>query len=121
MKWVQVPAVEPGPDGRTWRIVRAGRYDCGLGLVDLPVGSTTDFASVPRWAWGFAAPASGRHRLAALIHDRLYQTRQTPRAVADAIFRAEMRRARVPAWRAWLMGAAVGLVGAAAFRGGGRD
>ena len=98
MKWVQVPAVEPGPDGRTWRIVRAGRYDCGLGLVDLPVGSITDFASVPRWAWGFAAPASGRHRLAALIHDRLYQTRQTPRAVADAIFRAEMRCARVPAW-----------------------
>ena len=50
MKWVQVPAVEPGPDGRTWRIVRAGRYDCGLGLVDLPVGSTTDITSVPRWA-----------------------------------------------------------------------
>ena len=49
MKWVQVTAVEPGPDGRTWRIVRAGRYDCGLGLVDLPVGgSTTDFTSVPR-------------------------------------------------------------------------
>ena len=50
MKWVQVPAVEPGPDGRTWRIVRAGRYGYGLGLVDLPVGSTTDFASVPRSA-----------------------------------------------------------------------
>ena len=85
------------------------------------MGSTTEVASGPRWAWGFAAPASGRHRLAALIHDRLYQTRQTPRAVAYAIFRAEMRRARVPAWRAWLMWAAVRLVGAAAFRGGGRD
>ena len=66
MKWVQVPTVEPGPDGRTWRIVRASRDDCGLGLVDLAVGSTSDFASVPLWAWGFAAPASGRHRLAAL-------------------------------------------------------
>ena len=84
MKWVQVPAVEPGPDGRTWRIVRAGRYDCGLGVVDLPVGSTTDFASVPRWAWGFAAPASGRHRLAALIHDLLYQ-RNTSKKIATDI------------------------------------
>ena len=46
----------------------------GWALVDLPVGTTTDFASVPRWAWWFAPPASGRHRLAALIHDRLYQT-----------------------------------------------
>lgn len=41
--------------------------------------------------------------------------------MADAIFRAEMRRARLPAWRAWLMWVVVRLVGAAAFRGGGRD
>lgn len=49
-------------------------------VVTVPRGYKTDFASVPPILWGFI-PSIGRHNLAALLHDYLYDNR---------LFEAEM-------------------------------
>ena len=76
------------------------------GLIVVPAGFETDFASVPRvpvafWLAGATADAS------AVIHDYLIrhdhaQCRISWRQAAD-VFREAMRAEGVPAWRRWLM------------------
>jgi len=81
-----------------------------VGLVIVPAGYETDFASVPRaplvyWLFGDTAQAS------AVVHDFLcgewYPTRRiTWRAAADVFYEAMVHEG-VPGWRRWLMRMAV--------------
>lgn len=48
----------------------------------IPIGYKTDFASVPRTLWGIIQ-TSGRHNLATVIHDWLYDNRLYNRKFAD--------------------------------------
>lgn len=63
--------------GRDLRLVEPLSFVDGKGVRwDVPVGSMTDGASVPRAAWSLFPPFSGRYRIAAVIHDRFCQTRE---------------------------------------------
>jgi len=94
-----------------WRLREALIYQSELiGLVIVPAGYETDFASVPRaplayWLFGDTAQAS------AVVHDFLcgewYPTRRISwRSAADVFYEA-MGYEGVPGWRRYLMRMAV--------------
>lgn len=99
---------EAGSHGRsTWRLQTDLAYLSELyGMIVVPAGFETDFASVPRvpiawWLAGGTADAS------AVIHDYLVrrhypQCKISWRRAAD-VFREAMKHEGVPAWRRWLM------------------
>jgi hypothetical protein len=79
-------------------------------VVVVPIGFTTDFASVPRaplifWLCGDTSTE------ASVVHDYLYTTKQYSRAQADAVLREASLVSKVPRWRAWLMWAGVRVFG----------
>ena len=65
-----------------WEDVKADRFEISIPItlvltggreITVPRGYRSDFASVPPILWGFI-PSIGRHNLAAVIHDYLYDT-----------------------------------------------
>lgn len=76
--------VRPKP---VWKLVRDLVYESDLygGIITVPHGFQTDFASVPRLPLAFML-AGGKADEAAVVHDLLYTTKAVPRKVADAIF-----------------------------------
>ncbi len=85
--------------------------------VDIPKGFVTDFASIPRWVPKWILSKWGAHMPAAAAHDRLYNTGELPRNVADGVFRVIMRRQHVAPWKIRVMYRAVRAAGWAAWRG----
>jgi hypothetical protein len=82
--------VTPLSDGKSWVIVTGDfTYDVGHegseDSVRVPRGMVTDFASVPRPVWWFAAPW-GTHGHAAVIHDAGYYLQDRSRRDNDRIF-----------------------------------
>ena len=67
--------VTPLPDGKTWIILHDFGYevgDKGSGdVINVPIGTYTDFASIPRPLWAIF-PRWGKYGNAAVIHDWLY-------------------------------------------------
>ena len=117
----------------TWRLAAPISYDVGAKdsgeTITVPAGATTDFASVPRFAWSIIPP-DGPWLKAAVIHDWLYRTRGTcalggevyrtrpapyTRAEADRIFKEAMEVLGVPAWKRAVIYAAVRVGGRNAF------
>ncbi len=76
------------------------------GVINVPVGTVTDLASVPRFPLIYLL-AGGTSNEAAVIHDYLYQTHLFDRATSDAILREASEATGVPAWRRWMMWAGV--------------
>jgi hypothetical protein len=103
-------------DGRgTWQLIEALVFFSAVlgGLVTVPAGFVTDFASVPRWVpLAFAFVGDSAH-MAAVLHDWLYSCRLTSRADADAVLREAAVASGVPAWRAWILWAGVRVGGMA--------
>lgn len=56
----------------------------GIGLIRVPVGFVTDYASVPRGLWNLFPP-NGRYAPAAVVHDFLYRRTLLDRGVCDRI------------------------------------
>lgn len=107
---------EAGPAGRArWKLLAELVYHSRLhGLVIVPAGFVTDFASVPRlplayWLTGDTAHAS------AVVHDYLcrveYSRCRISWSGAAEVFMEAMRHEKVPAWRRALMYWAVRLAG----------
>lgn len=96
------------------RLSAAFHYDVGYkgsGLtVKVPAGFVTDFASVP-WCLRTWFPPAGPWAKAAVVHDFLYETGLISRAIADRIFYEAMGVLDVPAWRRFVMYAAVKAIG----------
>jgi hypothetical protein len=107
-------------DDREWRLLSELRYEGNTQAFIVPVGTTTDFASVPR-AFVWFLPRYGRYTKAAILHDHLWRVAVPAGELslpdADGIFRRAMRELEVPFLRRWLMWAAVRL-GALAKPGG---
>ena len=100
------------PDRKTWRLLAPFSYlDPDHGLVKVPAGFLTDFASVPRWPLTFALLGQYGHA-AAVLHDWLYSRRLLGRADADRVFLNALRSSGIARWRAWLMYAGVRIGGA---------
>ena len=82
--------VTPLTDGRSWVIVTDDfSYDVGRegsgDTVVVPCGMVTDFASIPRPIWWFAAPW-GTHGHAAVVHDAGYYIQDRTRRQYDRVF-----------------------------------
>jgi hypothetical protein len=95
-----------------WSVLRQIDYDGERDHFTVPVGQSTDFASVPRvFAW--VIPPYGRYTMPAILHDYLWRVAvpegQATWPEADALLRRSMRESGVPFLRRWIMWAAVRL------------
>ncbi len=90
----------------SWMILKPFTYHIGSKysrhFIKIPKGFVTDFASTPWIFWQFI-PKWGRYGKAAIVHDRLYQTKETSRHMADLIFKEAMLVGGTSKWKAWLM------------------
>ncbi len=90
----------------------------GTERIEVPVGFTTDGASVPDWAqtitgWG---PWEPPQRWAGIVHDWLYSTKGVTKAHADAVLRAVLLAEHGGWFKAEIMFLAVVIGGGAAYR-----
>ena len=94
--------VTPLPDGKTWIILNDFGYEIGEegsgNTIDVPVGTYTDFASIPRTLWA-VFPRWGKYGNAAVIHDWMYWDQSRSRKEADEIFLEGMEVLKVPKWK----------------------
>lgn len=98
-----------------WKLLCELAYNSKIhGLIIVPTGYVTDFASVPRlpgayWLTGDTAHAS------AVVHDYLcsveYVAKRITWSKAADVFEEAMRHEKVPAWRRKLMAWGVRLFG----------
>jgi len=80
-------------DGSHFKVLSPLVYCAKPGtFYEVPAGTVTDFASVPRVLWNILPPF-GKHSRAAVLHDWLYQAapRRMTRGQADALFCDAMR------------------------------
>ncbi|OHD22919.1 MAG: hypothetical protein A2Y38_19855 [Spirochaetes bacterium GWB1_59_5] len=99
-------------EGRgSWRLTAPFVYESDIaGVITVPAGFVTDFASVPRVPIAFWLTGDTAHD-AAVIHDYLYSTGQVQRATADAVLLEAAELTGVPAWRRYAMYYAVRAFG----------
>ena len=90
----------------------------GAERIEVPVGFTTDGASVPDWAqkltgWG---PWEPPQRWAGIVHDWLYSTKGVTKAHADAVLRALLLAEGAKSFKAEVMFLAVVVGGWGAYK-----
>lgn len=78
--------------------------------IDIPKGTVSDLASVPRWPGAYEI-AGGQANSASYVHDFMYRTKCVTKEMADKIFYDCMVETRVQLWRAKLMYDAVCMFG----------
>ena len=102
-----------------WMVDRPFRYYVGSensnDFINVPIGTITDFASVPRIFWSIFPPY-GEYTQAAVLHDYLYQTHFRTKKESDLIFLEAMGVLKVPAWKKYIMYEAVNLFGGHAWK-----
>ena len=103
-----------------WQLLAQVGYEGKFDSFEVPAGTETDFASVPRvFVW--LLPRYGKYTQAAILHDYLWRVAvpegQLTLPEADGIFRRAMRELGVPFLRRWMMWSAV-RVGALVKPGG---
>ena len=109
--FINQPELTQCPDGRNFRLDHAfGFWSPRTGVVSVPSGFITDLASIPRLFWNILPPF-GKYTEAAVIHDYLYRTHLTTRAVADRTLLEGMRLCRVSRWQRVVIYCAVRLFG----------
>jgi hypothetical protein len=86
--------------------------------IEVPVGFTTDGASVPGWAQPLTGwdPWADPQRWAGVAHDWLYTQRGVSKEHADDVFRAVLRAEGANAFKREAMYLAVKLFGGPAYR-----
>lgn len=89
-----------------WITEKSFRYYVGEkgsdDMIQVPKGTKTDFASVPRIFWSILPP-DGIYTQSAVLHDYLYQKQVRPKYEADYIFLESMLVLGVPEWKAKIM------------------
>lgn len=72
------------------------------GIITVPAGFETDFASVPR-IFQLFVPVDGRYLEATIIHDYMYENALRTKQEADAILAEGMMVLGVKKWRQWMV------------------
>jgi hypothetical protein len=93
------------------------KSDYAKRMFTVPVGFTTDFASVPRIVPAIYALLGDTAHEPATVHDWLYYAAVTTREAADNVLREAIMVFGIPAWRATLFFWGVRLGGWAAWNG----
>lgn len=104
---------------RIFRTLVVFRYLSAIyGLIEVPKGTLTDGASIPRIFWNILSPF-GEYFAAALIHDYLYSpaNNRFTRAEADLILLEAMKALNVPAVKRVIIYRAVRLFGWRSYKG----
>ena len=95
---------------RLWKTYRELIYYVGeensVDIITVPVGFTTDFASIPSLFW-MILPPDGGYTAAAVIHDFLYFTQTRTRLESDRIFLEAMKVLKVNVFKRLIMYRAV--------------
>jgi hypothetical protein len=106
--------VEPATenDGEQWRLLAPLMFQSDVAdrTIVVPKGFVTNFASVPRIPVVYELCGNTSSK-AATIHDYLYTSHETSRAVADAVLREASAATGVPLWRRAVMWAGVRVAG----------
>lgn len=111
MGFSPLPPLDIGDRDDEWILAGELIYVSRAGEVFVvPRGFVTDLASIPRLLYA-VIPVNGRHRAAAILHDWLYETQRTTRAVADALFLEAMADSGVRWSQRWVMWAGVRVGG----------
>lgn len=96
-----------------------------MGTITVPVGFTTDFASIKilhnAFLFVLFALVSGYGNYAAVVHDYLYTThaigtKAIIRKDADGVLYRALRAEGVARWRAWLFWAGVRIGGGSSYK-----
>lgn len=103
----------------TWALSFPLDYNSELlnDTIGVPGGFVTDFASVPRVPIAYTLFGNRAHR-ESVVHDFLYQTHLTSKAIADKIFLEAMKARGKPFWVRWTMYLGVRIGGGSAYRTG---
>ena len=104
------PLIVEKVGNRLWRTYRELIYYVGeensADIIIVPVGFTTDFASIPSLFW-MMLPPDGQYTQAAVIHDWLYYTQTRTRLESDRIFLEAMKVLKVNVFKRLIMYKAV--------------
>jgi len=109
-EFINIPPLDIAEESEQWILTEDCIYQSDLNgdyalpeLVVVPVGFTTDLASIPR-IFRLLFVKNGKHRPAAIVHDWLCRLDLAfPRTVADKIFHEAMRVRGVGRMQARLM------------------
>ena len=116
---MQITELKTTPiDDKYWLVNEEYRYQTSKGLVVVPKGFRTDYASVPR-VFRNIINSYGKHGRAAVVHDWLYSSRcevNISRAEADKIFLEIMVEWNVKKYKRILMYILVRIFGGSHFR-----
>ena len=96
--FIEEPLVKIGKKSEFITVGRLVYFSELYGIVTVPDGFPTDFASIPR-IFRALHPVNGKHRLAAVVHDYLCRDDITPRKTADKVFNEAMKVLKVKRWR----------------------
>ena len=103
---------------RVFRLEKRFRYLSSFGCIEVPQGTETDGASVPKAFWNYLDPF-GEYFSAAVVHDFLYSPAncEFDRWESDIIFKEAMFNAGVPWQKRELIYHAVRIFGGKHFKG----
>ena len=107
-------------DDKYWEVMEDYYYKTSRGVIRVPKGFRTDYASVPR-IFRNIINSYGKHGRAAVVHDWLYSSQckiDVTREEADKIFLEIMKECGVGSIKRNLMYRMVRLFGASHFRKG---
>lgn len=94
--------------GDNWVLLAQLRYqsDVAKGIIVVPKGFSSDFASVPRLPFTYMLAGDTAHA-PSVVHDFAYRTCLQTRRIADNVFWEAMTVTGEPRWRKILMWTAV--------------
>jgi hypothetical protein len=110
-RFTNILVVSPYPDGKTWYLRSDFGFDRGKegsgDTITVPIGFSTDFASIPRIFWT-VLPKWGKYGNAAVVHDYLYYRQELnaaklPRKTADDILLEGMIVLNVVPWQRFVI------------------
>ena len=107
-------------DDKYWEVMEDYYYKTSRGIIRVPKGFRTDYASVPR-IFRSIINSYGKHGRAAVVHDWLYSSQckiDVTREEADKIFLEIMKECGVGSIKRNLMYRMVRIFGASHFRKG---
>ena len=118
---MQITELKTTPiDDKYWEVMEDYYYKTSRGIIRVPKGFRTDYASVPR-IFRNIINSYGKHGRAAVVHDWLYSSQckiDVTREEADKIFLEIMKECGVGSIKRNLMYRMVRIFGASHFRKG---
>jgi hypothetical protein len=107
---------------KAYGVLRDVGFQVDGSTITVPASFQCDGANIPRPLWNLVgSPFQPEFMPAAVLHDWLYHTHATDRALADRAFLSMLRQWEVGVVRAWLVYSAVRLFGFSYWRNGPDD